>query len=243
MSDHIEHVLDFWFGEVNDLGCSSPDHRRRWWTKSNAFDEAIGSQFLSDYEAIVAGDRDAWRNTPRGALAHIIVLDQFSRNMFRGTPNMFAADELAREVCHEGLDADFDAELSFDERLFFYLPLAHSEDEEINDHHRGIEFFQGLVDGSPESLKKGRGELPRLCGASQGHRRAIRSVPALQRDSGPSQHAGRNRVPQRARLVLLARGNSMVRQDEFFARESPSRRASRGVLSWRHVGGTDGELT
>jgi uncharacterized protein (DUF924 family) len=151
MSDHIEHVLDFWFGEVNDLGCSSPDHRRRWWTKSNAFDEAIGSQFLSDYEAIVAGDRDAWRNTPRGALAHIIVLDQFSRNMFRGTPNMFAADELAREVCHEGLDADFDAELSFDERLFFYLPLAHSE--EINDHHRGIEFFQGLVDGSPESLK------------------------------------------------------------------------------------------
>jgi uncharacterized protein (DUF924 family) len=151
MSDRIEDVLDFWFGEVNELGCSSPNHRKRWWTKSDAFDEAIRSQFLSDYAAIVAGDRDAWRNTPRGALATIIVLDQFSRNMFRGTPHMFAADELAREVCQEGLDADFDAELSFDERLFFCLPLAHSE--EMDDHHRCVELLQGLVDSSPESLK------------------------------------------------------------------------------------------
>ena len=151
MSDPIEEILDFWFGEVNELGCSSPEHRRRWWTKSDAFDEAIGSQFLSDYEAIVAGDRDAWRNTPRGALAYIIVLDQFSRNMFRGTPSMFAADELAREVCYEGLDADFDADLSFDERLFFYLPLAHSE--EMADHHRSIELLGGLVDSCAESLE------------------------------------------------------------------------------------------
>jgi len=152
MSDPIEDILDFWFGEVNELGCSSPEHRRRWWTKSDAFDEAIGSQFLSDYEAIVAGDRDAWRNTPRGALAYIIVLDQFSRNMFRGTPSMFAADELAREVCYEGLDADFDAELSFDERLFFYLPLAHSE--EIADHHRSIALLGSLVDSCAKSLER-----------------------------------------------------------------------------------------
>jgi uncharacterized protein (DUF924 family) len=151
MSDPIEDILDFWFGEVNELGCSSPEHRRRWWTKSDAFDEAIGSEFLSDYEAIVAGDRDAWRNTPRGALATIIVLDQFSRNMFRGTPSMFAADELAREVCYEGLDADFDTELSFDERLFFYLPLAHSE--EMADHYHSIELLSGLVDSCAESLE------------------------------------------------------------------------------------------
>jgi uncharacterized protein (DUF924 family) len=133
MSDPIEDVLDFWFGEVNELGCSSPEHRKRWWTKSDAFDEAIKSHFLSDYEAIIAGDRETWRNTARGALAYIIVLDQFSRNMFRGTPEMFAADELAREACHEGLDAGFDAELAFDERVFFYLPLEHSES--MDDHH------------------------------------------------------------------------------------------------------------
>ena len=152
MGDRIEDVLDFWFGEVNELGCSSPEHRQRWWTKSDAFDEALRSQFVGDYEAIVAGDREAWRNTARGALAFIIVLDQFSRNMFRGTPEMFAADELAREVCSEGLDAGFDAELSFDERVFFYLPLEHSE--EVADHHRCIELFRALVDGSPEPLEE-----------------------------------------------------------------------------------------
>lgn len=151
MSDRIEDVLDFWFGELNELGCSSPEHRQRWWTKSKTFDEALRSHFLHDYEAIVAGEREAWRNTARGALAFIIVLDQFSRNMFRGTPEMFAADELAREVCREGLDADFDAELSFDERLFFYLPLAHSE--EMVDHHRSIELLSGLVDSCTESLE------------------------------------------------------------------------------------------
>jgi uncharacterized protein (DUF924 family) len=151
MSDRIEDVLDFWFGELNELGCSSPEHRKRWWTKSDAFDEAIKSHFLEDYEAIVAGDRDAWRNTARGALAYIIVLDQFSRNMFRGTPEMFAADELAREVCYEGLDADFDAELAFDERVLFYLPLEHSE--AMADHRRSIELLNRLVDNCPESLE------------------------------------------------------------------------------------------
>jgi uncharacterized protein (DUF924 family) len=127
VTDSIEDILDFWFGELDEHGCSNPDHRKRWWAKSDAFDDAIRSHFLDDYEAIAAGEREAWRSSARGALAFIIVLDQFSRNMFRGTSKMFAADELAREVCREGLDAGFDAELSFDERVFFYLPLEHSE--------------------------------------------------------------------------------------------------------------------
>jgi uncharacterized protein (DUF924 family) len=151
MNDQIEDVLDFWFGELNELGCSSPEHRKRWWTKSDAVDEAIKAHFFSDYEAIVAGDREAWRNTARGTLAYIIVLDQFSRNMFRGTPDMFAADELAREACCEGLDAGFDAELEFDERVFFYLPLEHSES--LGDHQRCLEIFTGLLDRAPEPLK------------------------------------------------------------------------------------------
>ena len=151
MSERIEEILDFWFGDLDELGCSSPEHRKRWWTKSDAFDEVIRSQFLSDYEAIVAGDREAWRSTARGALAFIIVLDQFSRNMFRGTPKMFAADELARDVCCEGIDAGFDTELSFDERVFFYLPLEHSE--EITDHRQCIDLFNALLDYSPEPLE------------------------------------------------------------------------------------------
>ena len=151
MSDRIEDVLDFWFGELNDLGCASPEHRKRWWTKSDAFDEAIKAHFLNDYEAVAAGDCETWRSTARGTLAYIIVLDQFSRNMFRGTPNMFVADELAREACSEGLDAGFDAELEFDERVFFYLPLEHSESME--DHHRCIELFKDLLERAPEPLE------------------------------------------------------------------------------------------
>ena len=144
-------ILDFWFGELNELGCAAPNQRKLWWTKSDDFDEAIRANFIGDYEAIVAGDREHWRSTPRGALAYIIVLDQFSRNMFRGTPRMFAADELARETCCEGLDAGFDAELAFDERVFFYLPLEHSE--EASDHERCHEVFSCLCEDAPDSLK------------------------------------------------------------------------------------------
>ena len=151
MTDPIEDILDFWFGELNEHGCSTPEHRKRWWTKSDAFDESIQHYFLDDYEAIVAGEREAWRSTARGALAYIIVLDQFSRNMFRGTAKMFAADELAREVCREGLDAGFDAELSFDERVFFYLPLEHSES--MDDHELCLELFESLLDSAPELLQ------------------------------------------------------------------------------------------
>jgi uncharacterized protein (DUF924 family) len=150
MSDRIEDVLDFWFGELNELGCASPEHRRRWWKKSDSLDEAVRSTFLQDYEAVVAGERDAWRSTARGTLAHIIVLDQFSRNMFRGTPKMFAADELARETCYEGLDAGFDGELELDELLFFGLPLAHSEN--MVDHRRCAEFFHALVENCDEAV-------------------------------------------------------------------------------------------
>jgi len=150
MSDE-EEILDFWFGELDEHGCASPTQRKRWWTKSDAFDKTIRSRFLSDYESIVSGERERWRSTPRGALAYIIVLDQFSRNMFRNTPAMFTADPLAREACYEGLDAGFDAELGFDERAFFYLPLEHSED--IRDQQRCHEVFTALCEAAPESLK------------------------------------------------------------------------------------------
>lgn len=151
MSDRIDDILDFWFGELDEHGCASPNQRKLWWTKSDEFDATIRSRFLPDYEAIVAGDRDAWRNSARGALATIIVLDQFSRNMFRGTPKMFAADELAREACCEGLDAELDRELGFDERVFFYMPLEHSES--MDDQERCHSVFADLRDEAPENLR------------------------------------------------------------------------------------------
>ena len=150
MTDRIETILDFWFGELDEHGCASPNQRKLWWQKSDEFDRTIREQYLDDYEAIVDGQREAWRSTPRGALATIVVLDQFSRNMFRGTPRMYAADPLAREVCREGLDESFDEELAFDERVFFYMPLQHSES--LDDHQQCRDVFTRLRDDAPDHL-------------------------------------------------------------------------------------------
>jgi uncharacterized protein (DUF924 family) len=152
MDDRIETILDFWFGELDEHGCADPNHRERWWQKSDEFDRTIRDQFLGDYHAIVAGEREAWRNTPRGALATLIVLDQFSRNVFRNTPQMYDADELAREICREGLEEGFDDELAFDERVFFYLPLEHSES--MDDHAQCCDVFTRLRDEAPDVLNK-----------------------------------------------------------------------------------------
>ena len=149
--EEAEEILSFWFGELDARGCASREQRERWWTKSEDFDQTIRSRFSGIYDSIVAGKRESWRNAPRTALAYVIVLDQFSRNMFRGTPKMFAADALAREACREGLDSGFDAELAFDERVFFYLPLEHSED--IRDHQRCLRVFRALLESAPESSR------------------------------------------------------------------------------------------
>jgi len=150
MTDRIETILDFWFGELDEHGCAGPNQRKRWWHKSDDFDRTIRRQFLDDYEAILAAEHESWRSTPRGSLAMVIVLDQFSRNMFRGTPEMYAADPLAREVCCEGIDEGLDEELEFDERVFFYMPLQHSES--LDDHRRSSEVFSRLRDTAPEQL-------------------------------------------------------------------------------------------
>ncbi len=149
--DEAEEILSFWFGELDAQGCARREHRERWWSKSEGFDRTVRSRFSSAYDAIVAKEREDWRRAPRTALAYIIVLDQFSRNMFRGTPKMFEADPLAREVCREGIDAGFDAELALDERLFFYLPLEHSED--IRDHEQCLAMFRALCDTASESSR------------------------------------------------------------------------------------------
>lgn len=150
MDGRIDEILSFWFGNLDARGCASAERRKLWWTKSNSFDEEVRIEFLEDYEAIVAGERQRWRTTPRGTLATIVVLDQFSRNMFRGTSKAFAADPLAREICHQGIDAGFDEQLGFDERVFFYLPLEHSEI--LSDHERCTKLFADLRASAPNEL-------------------------------------------------------------------------------------------
>jgi uncharacterized protein (DUF924 family) len=111
-------VLAFW-------RAAGPD---RWFEKDAAFDGEIRARFLDLYEAAAAGGLAWWETTPEGALALVIVLDQFPRNMFRDSARAFAADPLARAVAARAIARGFDQRVALAERSFFYLPLEHSEE-------------------------------------------------------------------------------------------------------------------
>jgi uncharacterized protein (DUF924 family) len=116
-------VLKFWFD-----GKGFDDW---FFAKKPGFDRLVRRKFLKTYEAVVRGETAEWRKTPRGRLAEIIVLDQFSRNMFRGTPEMFKYDPLALALAQEAVRAGADKKLTKDERMFMYLPFEHSESRKI----------------------------------------------------------------------------------------------------------------
>jgi uncharacterized protein (DUF924 family) len=112
-----ESVLTFWREAGHD----------KWFKKDAAFDDAIRTRFLETYEAAAAEKLSEWERTTEGALALLIVLDQFPRNMFRGDARAFAADLLARAVAVRALERGFDRQTALPERQFFYLPFEHSE--------------------------------------------------------------------------------------------------------------------
>ncbi|MEZ4446654.1 MAG: DUF924 family protein [Polyangiaceae bacterium] len=122
-----EDVLTFWFGELShhaDMGTKA----KAWFTKDDDFDAAIRERFGATLEQAATGALDGWKETPRGSLALVLVLDQFPRNLHRGTPAAFAQDPRARAVTEQAIDAGQDAALRVVERQFLYMPLMHSED-------------------------------------------------------------------------------------------------------------------
>jgi predicted DsbA family dithiol-disulfide isomerase/uncharacterized protein (DUF924 family) len=114
----VGDVLDFWFGKIG---------ARHWFSRSAEVDAGIRERFLTLYERLAASDA-AGVTGPRPLRAAVIVLDQFSRNMFRDSPRAFAADPLARRLARQIIEHGFDSGLAGEERLFVYLPFEHSED-------------------------------------------------------------------------------------------------------------------
>jgi uncharacterized protein (DUF924 family) len=125
----------------------------RWWAKDADFDRAIREKFMAVYEAAARGELSAWEETEEGALALVIVLDQFPRNMFRGTARAFASDALARSVADHALRRGFDVAVAPLVRPFFYLPFMHSE--RLDDQDRCVDLFEGL--GDAELLQYAQG--------------------------------------------------------------------------------------
>lgn len=139
-----DDVLWFWLGDVDGDGLAEEALTERWWRKDPEFDQEIAAKFEPTWQAIMAGDREAWLAEPHSRLAYVIVLDQFSRNMFRGAAQMFAGDDRAVAVAADGVKLGMDRALHGHERAFFYMPFMHSESLPVQD--RAIELFGSLRD-------------------------------------------------------------------------------------------------
>src|SRR5687767_1165445 len=122
--DGVDEILAYWFGDTGNPG----DRMKVWFGGGPDVDREIRERFGPDLERARRGELDAWAETPRGRLALIILLDQFSRNVYRGTPDAFAQDPAAQKLAVEGLDGGTDEGLSPAERMFFAMPLTHAED-------------------------------------------------------------------------------------------------------------------
>ena len=120
----FKEVLSFWF---NDIDSS------KWWVKDSHFDALIADKFLTLHQQANAGELFHWRKSAQGRLAEVIVLDQFSRNIFRDTPNAFASDSLALVLSQEAISLGKHNELNDIQRSFLYMPYMHSESLKIHD--------------------------------------------------------------------------------------------------------------
>jgi len=132
-------VVSFWAEAGHD----------RWFNKDDAFDAEIRRRFLAAHEAAAAGQLAAWEAMPQGALALLILLDQFPRNMFRGSARAFATDPQARAITAAALLRGFDGQVPATLRAFFYLPFEHSED--LADQDRGVALYTAA--GDTDGLK------------------------------------------------------------------------------------------
>ena len=123
-------IIKFWFEDID---------KSRWFDKDKNFDQLVYDRFFQTYELVSAGKTSSWRTSPEGRLAEIIVLDQFSRNMFRDTPQAFAADSLALKLAEEAVASGDDQKLSLQKRTFVYMPYMHSENLKV--HEKAVHLF------------------------------------------------------------------------------------------------------
>lgn len=138
-----EEVLGFWFG---------PQARERWFKSTPAFDAEVRARFEAAWQAAAEGRLEHWAQTPAGAVALVIVLDQFPLNMYRDRAESFATEARARAVSERALDAGFDRELPDAQKAFLYMPFMHSED--AADQARSVALYEAA--GLEHNLKWAR---------------------------------------------------------------------------------------
>jgi len=168
MQDHAS-VIQFWFGPLEATDSVIAGRQSTlWWGKDEETDREIRNRFEPLVQAAGAGKLDEWQSSPEGWLALVLLLDQFPRNIYRDRPAMYKFDERARSLCVEGLETGIDSHLRPIQRVFFYLPLEHSES--ADDQARCVDLMRGLAREVPEDQKA---VFADFVGYAEAHRKVV----------------------------------------------------------------------
>lgn len=136
---NYQEILNFWF---------APETQPNWFARSDEFDQTLEIKFKTLLQSAAQSELWQWRSSIEGRLAEVIVLDQFSRNIFRNTPAAFAQDPLALALAQEAISTGLDQQLKPEQRSFLYMPFMHSESPQI--HEYALKLFEQL--GNPNNL-------------------------------------------------------------------------------------------
>jgi uncharacterized protein (DUF924 family) len=157
-----QDILAFWFGEPAADAAELQRKFQRWFVVNPDFDREIIARFSGDVERALAGELPSWRGEPRTRLALIVLLDQFTRTLFRGQARTFAGDPMAQELGIEAIDRGWHREVSLEERQFYIMPLMHAEDLALQ--RRANQLAHELVAEAPPELRGVFGMTPEQSG-------------------------------------------------------------------------------
>jgi uncharacterized protein (DUF924 family) len=172
--DDARKVRDFWFGKTPLSAEQLPRRMKLWFgyageETQRQVDEALRTRFGALVQRAIEGELVQWADGPRRRLSLILLLDQFPRNIYRGTPKAFAGDEQALQLALSGMQSVADAALNTVERIFFYLPLQHAESLEVQDE--SVAAYKRLLGEAPAEVR----EIFEGClGYAEQHRDVIR---------------------------------------------------------------------
>jgi uncharacterized protein (DUF924 family) len=164
----IDDILDYWIGAAAHQANEAKRRGKLWYQSTPASDDALRQQFGADLAAAERGELDDWQSSPSGSLALVILLDQFSRNLYRGTAAAFANDAAALTVAERVIDAGADRTLSYIGRAFLYHPFEHAESKAAQD--RSVELFTDLANTAPAEWQ---GQLNGFLSYARDHRQVV----------------------------------------------------------------------
>jgi uncharacterized protein (DUF924 family) len=200
--DEARQVRDFWFGKL-PMTAQTLDQRRKFWFPADESpdvrqnrDKSVRARFGSLVERAMRGELASWADSPRRCLSLLILLDQFPRNIYRGTARAFAGDDQAVAIALSGMESAADGALDVVERIFFYMPLQHCEAREVQEE--SVASYRRLLMEAPQEL---RGTFEESLKAAEHHRSIIERFGRF-----PHRNRALERVSTREEEVWLSSG-------------------------------------